>query len=188
MGRAKGPAYNVPFRRRREGKTNYRRRLKLVLSREHRVVVRKSNRYLRMQLVSTGKYGDNTLVAVMSSELTKYGYESGKCNCPAAYLTGLLFGRRAKEAGFAKGVLDIGLRAPVHGSIVYAALKGALDSGLTIPHDPSVIPSEDRLSGKIIATHSQNPTVVDKFHDVKDKIMNEQLKEKKKKKRRSGTE
>lgn len=186
MGRAKGPAYNVPFRRRREGKTNYRRRLKLLLSREHRVVVRKSNRYIRMQLVSTGKYGDNTLVAAISSELTKYGYEHGKGNSPAAYLTGLLFGRRAKEAGFGGGVLDIGLHAPAHGSIVYAALKGALDGGLTIPHDPSVIPSEDRLSGMHIATHSQNPAIVDTFHEVRDKIMTEELKEKKK--RRSGTE
>jgi len=185
MGRAKGPTYSVPFRRRREGKTDYRRRLKLLLSRKHRVVVRKSNRYIRMQLVSTGKIGDNILVAAMSSELTIYGYDGGKCNCPAAYLTGLLFGKRVKEAGIGEGVLDIGLHAPTHGSNVYAALKGALDSGLTIPHNPAVIPSDDRISGKNIATLSQNPTIVDKFHDVKDKIMSEQQKEKK---RRSGTE
>jgi large subunit ribosomal protein L18 len=139
-----------------------------------------------MQLVSTGKYGDHTLVATMSSELTKYGYEGGKCNCPAAYLTGLLLGRRAKEAGFEEGVLDIGLQAPVHGSVVYAALKGALDSGLMIPHDPSVIPSEDRFSGKHIATHLQNPTMADTFNVVKDKIMNEQLKEREK--RRPGAQ
>jgi len=173
MGRARGPTYGVPFRRRREGKTDYRRRLKLLLGRKPRVVVRRSNRYIRMQLVSTGKLGDNTLVAAISSELTKYGYESGKCNRPAAYLTGLLFGKRVKEAGFGAGVLDIGLHAPVHGSVVYAALKGALDSGLTIPHNPAVIPSEDRISGKDIATHSQNPAIVDKFQDMKDKIMNE---------------
>ncbi|MDI6811810.1 MAG: 50S ribosomal protein L18 [archaeon] len=170
MGRAKGPAYHVPFRRRREGKSDYRKRLKLLLSGKYRVVVRKSNRYIRMQLVSTDKLGDNTLVAVISSELTNYGYKGRKCNCPAAYLTGLLFGKRAKEAGFGEGVLDIGLHAPAHGSNVYAALKGALDSGLSIPHNPAVFPSEDRISGENIAT---NPTIVDMFHVVKNKIMKE---------------
>ncbi len=179
MGRAKGPTYRVPFRRRREGKTDYRRRLKLLQSGKHRVVVRRSNRYIRMQLVSPSKTGDNTLVAAISSELTTYGYDGGKCNCPAAYLTGLLFGKRAREAGIDEGVLDIGLHTPTHGSNIYAALKGALDSGLTIPHDPAVIPSEDRLSGKNSATLSQNPTILDKFHDVRDKIMNEQIREKK---------
>ncbi|RLI36413.1 50S ribosomal protein L18, partial [Candidatus Bathyarchaeota archaeon] len=29
---ARGPRYNVPYRRRREGKTDYRRRYKLLLS------------------------------------------------------------------------------------------------------------------------------------------------------------
>jgi large subunit ribosomal protein L18 len=36
------PTYKMPFRRRREGKTNYTKRLKLLLSRKPRLVVRKS--------------------------------------------------------------------------------------------------------------------------------------------------
>jgi len=173
MGRARGPTYHVPFRRRREGKTDYRRRLKLLFSKKHRVVVRKSNKYIRMQLVATDKFGDKTLIATMSSELPKYGYDGGRCNCPAAYLTGLLFGKRAKEAGFNDTILDIGLHTPVHGSNVYAALKGALDGGLTIPHDPAVFPAEDRISGNHIATFLQKPSIVDMFQSVRDRIMSD---------------
>jgi len=177
MGRARGPTYHVPFRRRREGKTDYRRRLKLLFSRKHRVVVRRSNRYIRLQLISMDRIGDMTLVTVQSSELSKYGYDGGKCNCPAAYLTGLLFGKRAKEAGFDEGILDIGLVTPVHGSKVYAALKGAIDSGLAIPHDPAVFPSDDRISGNHIAAFLQKPDIVDNVHAVKDKIISEMKKE-----------
>ncbi len=171
MGRARGPTYRVPFRRRREGKTDYRRRLKLLFSKKHRVVVRKSNKNIQMQLVATDKIGDKTLITVMSSELPKYGYDGGKCNCPAAYLTGLLFGKRAKEAGFNDTILDIGLHTPIHGSNVYAALKGALDSGLTIPHDPAVFPADDRIRGNHIATYLQKPAIVDMFQNVRDRIM-----------------
>lgn len=173
MGRARGPTYRVPFRRRREGKTDYRKRMKLLLSRKHRVVVRKSNKNIRMQLVSADNFGDKTLVAAISSELSKYGYEGGKSNCPAAYLTGLLFGKRAREAGFEESNLDIGLHTPVHGSNVYAALKGALDSGLVIPHDPVVFPSDDRISGSHIATFFNKPSFGDMFHSVKDKIISD---------------
>jgi large subunit ribosomal protein L18 len=173
MGRARGPTYRVAFRRRREGKTDYRRRLKLLFSKKHRVVVRDSNKYIRMQLVTTANFGDKTLIATMSSELPKYGYDGGKCNCPAAYLTGLLFGKRAKEAGFNDAILDIGLRTPVRGSNVYAALKGALDGGLTIPHDPLVFPVEDRITGNHIATFLQKPSIVDMFQSVRDRILSE---------------
>ena len=142
---AKGPTYRVPFRRRREGKTDYRRRLKLLRSRKPRMVVRKSNKYLRMQLVLTDKSGDKTVVSAMSSELKTYGHEGGKCNIPAAYLTGLLFGKKAKAQGFEEGILDIGLQFPSYGSKVYAALKGATDIGMKILHDPSIFPSEERI-------------------------------------------
>lgn len=171
---ASGPTYRVPFRRRREGKTDYRRRLKLLLSRKLRVVVRKSNKYVRIQLVSADTRGDKTFVAAISSELGRYGYEGGKCNTPAAYLTGLLFGKKAKEAGFDDAILDIGLHTPVHGSNVYAALKGALDSGMTIPHDTAVFPSDERIHGEHIATFLKDSSILDNFDSVKEKIKAEE--------------
>lgn len=168
---ASGPTYRVPFRRRAEGKTDYRKRLKLLLSRQPRVVVRKSNKYIMMQLISADKFGDKTLVSVTSSELERYNYEGGKCNTPAAYLTGLLFGKCAKEAGFDHAILDIGLHTPVRGSNVYAGLKGAIDSGMTVPHDPVVFPADARIKGEHIAKFLQNPSVTDNIEAVKKRII-----------------
>jgi large subunit ribosomal protein L18 len=173
MGGAKGPAFRVGFRRRRKGKTEYRGRLKLLLSRKPRVVVRRSNKQFRIQLVSTDKMGEHTLVSAMSSELAQYGYEGGTCNCPSAYLTGLLFGRKAQYAGYTEGVLDIGRYTPAHGSNVYAVLKGAVDGGMKIPCDPSVFPSEERISGEHIAAYREDTSIRDMVGAAKDKIINE---------------
>jgi large subunit ribosomal protein L18 len=178
MIKARGPTYRVPFRRRREGKTDYRRRLKLLLSRKNRVVVRKSRKNISMQLIYTDKDGDKTRVSAMSSELKKYGYTAGTCNSPAAYLTGLLLGIRAIGAGFDAGIFDIGLITPVHGSNVYASLKGALDSGMDIPHDPAVFPTDDRISGHHVASFLQKPDIVEMIKTVKDKIVSDSGKDK----------
>lgn len=171
--KASGPTYRVQFRRRREGKTDYRKRLRLLFSRKPRVVVRKSNKNIRMQLVLTDELGDKTFVSVISSELKRYDYEGGGCNTPAAYLTGLLFGKKAKGAGFDEAIFDIGLHTPLHGSNVYAALKGTVDSGLTVPHDPSVFPSDERIRGEHIAKFFQKPSITDNFNTVKEKILAE---------------
>lgn len=171
---ARGPTYRVPFRRRREGKTDYRRRLKQLLGRKPRVVVRKSNKYIRMQLVSADKFGDKTLLSAISSELGGYGYEGGHCNTPAAYLTGLLFGKGAKKAGFDDAIFDIGRHTLVNGSNLYAALKGAIDSGMTIPHDPAVFPPDERIRGEHIATYLKDNSILDNFDSVKEKIMKEE--------------
>jgi len=173
MRRAKssGPTYRPPLRRRREGKTDYQSRLRLLFGKKHRLVIRKSNRYIRMQLVALDKFGDNTLVAAISSELSALGYSGGKSNCQAAYLTGLLFGKKVKEAGFEEACLDIGLHRPVQTSNIYAALKGALDSGLIIPHDPAVFPSDERIRGEHIAKFLEKPSLLDIFDSVKDNIL-----------------
>ena len=71
---ATGPRYKVPFRRRREGRTNYHLRLKLLLSRQDRVVVRKSARNIQIQLIAPTPDGDITYSSAVSSELAKYGY------------------------------------------------------------------------------------------------------------------
>ena len=70
---------------------------------------------------------------------------------PAAYLTGYLAGLRAVKDGVEEAVLDIGLKTPVKGGNLFAALKGMLDAGVDIPHGEEVIPAEDRLAGKHIS-------------------------------------
>ena len=100
-----GPRYQVPFRRRRDGKTNYHKRLGLMLSEWPRVVVRKTGRNLIVQLVEHGTAGDRTLTSANALELKTLGYKGPTGNTPAAYLTGLLFASRALAAGHSKGVL-----------------------------------------------------------------------------------
>ncbi|MDI6858870.1 MAG: 50S ribosomal protein L18 [Methanocellales archaeon] len=151
-------------RRRKEGKTDYRQRLRLLLSQKPRVVVRKSLKHMIVQLVSPSEQGDVTLVSAISSELKKFGLKRTG-NIPAAYLTGLLFGLRATKVA-KEAVLDIGLQTSSPGSKIYAALKGMIDAGMSIPHDPVMFPSEERIRGEHIAEYLP-------FDEVKEKVLSE---------------
>ena len=51
--------------------------------------------------------------------------------------------------------LDFGLERNIKGSRIYAVLKGAIDAGLSIPHSPDILPSDERLSGKHIIDYAQ---------------------------------
>ncbi|MFQ6119760.1 MAG: 50S ribosomal protein L18 [Methanosarcinales archaeon] len=152
---ANGPRYKVPFRRRREGKTNYHKRLKLLLSKKPRLVVRKTSRNTIIQLIVPTKKGDETLLSANTSQLKKYGYNGATGNTPAAYLTGLLFGYCALEKEYDEAVLDIGLHTSTKGSRIYAALKGVVDAGMQVPHDPVIFPSEERIRGEHIENFSE---------------------------------
>jgi len=144
----KGPRYHVKPRRCRERKTDYRLRLKLLRNKKPRIVVRKSLKATYVQFVEYNPQGDRILVSAISNELTKkYGWKFSVANTPAAYLTGLLAGKRAKDKGIKQGVLDIGLYHPTNGSIVFATLKGILDAGIECPHDVEMLPKEDRIHG-----------------------------------------
>ncbi|RDE16420.1 MAG: 50S ribosomal protein L18 [Candidatus Thorarchaeota archaeon] len=147
---AQGPMYRVKFRRRREGKTNYYRRRSLLQSRRARLVVRKTNADMIVQVINASVGGDMTVASASAKELTDHGWTAGTANTPAAYLTGLLAGLRAKSRGVNEAVLDIGLNPPTKGSRIYAALKGALDAGLDVPHSPDVLPDDSRISGEHI--------------------------------------
>jgi large subunit ribosomal protein L18 len=150
-----GPQYKVPFRRRREGKTDYRRRLKLLLSGKPRLVVRLTNRRVICQVIGFDAKGDRTLASADSRELQKLGWKGG-ANTSAAYLAGYLCAKKALKAGVSEAVLDIGLHTPTKGSRVFAALKGALDAGLTIQHNPEVLPPEERIRGKHLEEYAQS--------------------------------
>lgn len=152
---AKGPQYNLAFRRRREGRTNYRKRRRLVVSGIPRLVVRPSNKHLIAQIVEAKPEGDYTLASAHSAELKEFGWKGPCGNLSAAYLTGLLVGQRAKTGGISKAILDIGLHARGPGSRLFAATKGALDAGLEVPHDEKVMPTSERLKGTHIVEYSK---------------------------------
>lgn len=142
-----GARKRVPFRRRREGRTDYRRRLRLLRSGRVRAVVRKSLNQTQVQIVEYTERGDRILVSAVSNELRDLGWTGTTGNVPAAYLTGLLAGRRAAKAGITAAVLDLGIQKPVHGGRVFAAAKGLVEGGVEVPHGEGVFPSEDRLHG-----------------------------------------
>lgn len=145
----------IPHRRRREGRTDYRKRLKLLKSGKPRFVVRKSSRLIQCQVIEYEPKGDKTLVTATSKDLQKFGWKAYPSNIPASYLIGFLCGARAKKSGIKECVLDIGLHPSTSGSKLYAALKGALDAGLNIPCSSKVLPSEERIQGIHIQKYAE---------------------------------
>jgi large subunit ribosomal protein L18 len=166
---ATGPRYKVPFRRRRDGKTDYHVRYKLILSKKPRIVIRKSNSNILIQLIMAEQYGDKTFLAANSGELKNFGYSMGTGNLPAAYLTGLLFGKKMLALGYKEGIIDIGLHASTKGARVYAAVKGIVDAGVNVPHSTEVLPTDERIEGDHIKSHT-GKDIIAQFEAAKEKI------------------
>lgn len=142
-----GPRYRVAFRRRRKGLTDYRHRLALIKSRKARLVVRRSLRTITVQFIEFEEAGDVVRAAATSHELAKHGWGASTSTTSAAYLTGLLAASRAKAKGIKEAVLDVGRHHPTPGGRIFAALKGALDAGVQVPHAAEVLPDERRIQG-----------------------------------------
>jgi len=152
---ARGPRYRVPFRRRREGKTNYYRRKRLLLSNLPRLIVRKTNNYIIVQIAEATPIGDKILIQAHSSELSDFGWKAGTKNTPAAYLTGLLIAKKALKKGITEVVPDVGLHTTTQGAKIFAALKGASDGGLSFNLGEEKVPSEERIQGEHIANYAK---------------------------------
>jgi len=93
--------FQTKFRRRREGKTDYRSRTALIAqdktkfnAPKYRLVVRVTNADIICQIVSSKIIGDIVHCAAYSHELPTYGLKVGLTNYSAAYSTGLLLARR----------------------------------------------------------------------------------------------
>merc|ERR1711975_167204 len=163
--------FQVKYKRRREGKTDYYARKRLVAnaknkygSPKYRFVVRFTNKDIICQVVSSKIKGDVTHAAAYAHELPRYGVKVGLTNYSAAYCVGLLCARRLLASkGLADNfegtpevtaefddcyvhgndedgpnafhaLLDVGLKRTTLGSKIFAAMKGAFDGGLEIPH------------------------------------------------------
>jgi large subunit ribosomal protein L18 len=153
---AQGSRYKLAFRRRREGKTDYRARLKLISLEKSRLVVRLTNNHTIVQIIDVAQDGDETLVSAHSKELQKIGWLGSGKNTSAAYLTGFLCAKKALEAGIDEAVLDIGLKSSIKGAKIYAALKGAVDAGLYVPHNDSILPADERIRGEHVAAYAES--------------------------------
>jgi len=150
----KGNVYAVKFKRKREGKTHYKKRLKILKSNKPRLVIRKSLKNIQANIVAYYPKGDKILSSVNSKELEKLGWRLNKCNLPSAYLVGFLLGKKAKSKGIKNAVLDLGLNKSMKGSKFYATLSGTLDAGLDIPHNPKILPPKDRIVGDHIVKYA----------------------------------
>lgn len=147
---ATGPRYNVAFRRRREGRTDYYVRKKLLRGEATRAVIRRSNKNVSIQFADFDMGGDSIVASATSRELKALGWEFSCSSVPAAYLTGYLAGKKAVKAGVEYAVLDIGMQNPKYGGVLFAAVSGMIDAGLEVPCSEDVLPSEDRILGKHI--------------------------------------
>lgn len=156
----------VDYRRKREGKTNYRKRVKLLSSGKLRLTVRKSLKNVLVQIIEYHKGGDKTVVSASTRELIKLGWKSARRNAPAAYLIGLIIAKKSKEKNIKEAILDAGLMGSVKYALQYAVLKGALDGGLKIPHSKDVLPDEKRVSGEHIKNFD-----IETFKKIKSKFI-----------------
>jgi len=130
----------------------------------YRLCVRTTNTKVVAQIIYATIAGDKVMCQALSTELPKYGIKAGFTNYPAHYATGLLCARRLLkkldlEEAFEgveeadgeefhieeevdedsrrpfKALLDIGLVRTTVGAKVFAAMKGAADGGLHVPHN-----------------------------------------------------
>jgi len=139
-------------RRRREAKTDYAKRIKLLKSNSPRLIFRKTNKYLIAQYVLSEEAQDIVKLGTNSKELLKFGWPkefSGSLkSLSATYLFGLLMAKKIKENKLEKPIVDFGMIKMIHKTKTYAFLKGLKDGGLDISCDDEFCPDESRLKGE----------------------------------------
>ncbi|KAH9529745.1 ribosomal protein L5, partial [Dermatophagoides farinae] len=110
--------FQVKFKRRREGKTDYYARRRLVVqdknkynTPKYRLIVRFTNKDIICQIAYAKIEGDQIVCAAYAHELPRYGIKVGLTNYAAAYCTGLLLARRLlqkyKLDGIYKGTEEV---------------------------------------------------------------------------------
>lgn len=155
----------IQYHRKRNGRTNYKKRLKLLQSRKPRLIIRRSNKYVEIQIAEYEPDGDKIIVGANSKALQEIGWKHSCNNIPASYLAGLLLAKKAKENKIIEAILDLGLQTPAKRSRLYAVLKGVIDGGIDVPASKDVFPSEERMTGKHISDK-----VAKDFESIKKKI------------------
>ncbi len=150
---SKSKTHTVKFGRKRKGKTDYRKRIKYLSSDKMRIVLRLSNNKIIIQAVEFNENGDKCILSVDSLQLRKYGWKGSTGSISAAYLTGLLFGHNVKDK-VKEGIVDLGLCSITKGTRLPAAIKGLIDSGLSVPCSKEIFPKDDVINGKVFSNYS----------------------------------
>jgi Ribosomal protein L18 len=123
-----------------------------------RLVVRKSNKHIKVQFIEYFPNGDKVICEANSKELSNIFPE--RANLPTAYLTSLLASKRALAKGVKEFVLDIGLARPTKNNFCFVAAKAAIDAGLVSNFGAEI--DEKRIKGEHIKEYAlllkkQNP-------------------------------
>ena len=146
-------------KRKKQGKTDYKARLTMLKSGMPRIAIRKTNKYINIQYIKSENAKDKVIFTFSSRELLKNGWpkevKGSLKSISAAYLTGLIAGKKVLEEKNDKLILDIGLQRNIHGSRIYAALKGLVDAGAKIPYDEKCFPSDEKIEGKNLSKEIQ---------------------------------
>ncbi|MBU2562654.1 MAG: 50S ribosomal protein L18 [Nanoarchaeota archaeon] len=157
-------------RRRKDHKTDYLKRIKLLKSGKPRIVFRRTNKYFLVQYVISKQAQDKILLGLNSKQLLKYGWpkeaEGSLKSITASYLTGFLTGKRIISKKLDSPIIDFGMIRAIHKAKPYAFLKGLIDSGIKINCKEEAFPTEERIQGG----HLKNKI---KFKEIKSKIENE---------------
>jgi len=154
----------IDKKRRIENKTNYLKRRRLLESKNPRIIIRKTNRYIIFQYVETKIAQDNVKFMLTSNALLDYGWPKEKAgslkSLGAAYLAGILFGKLIKNEK--QAIIDTGLIRNTKGSKIHAGIKGIIDSGAKLSFNQEMFPEDKRIC---------NENIKDFFEKVKVKIL-----------------
>lgn len=157
--------------RRKKSITNYKKRLVLLKSGIPRLIVRRTNKRVIVEVADYKPEGDKVLATVASNELSKFGWVP-HCNIPSAYLTGFLIAKKMKALKFdGELILDIGLYKPIKNNVIFAAAKGCIDGGLNVRGNIEF--DESRLKGEHIKEFVESdPSVKEKLTSYKNAKFN----------------
>lgn len=139
-------------RRRRENKTNYSKRLKLLKSDRPRLVMRKSNAYVSVQYTLSNDAQDAIKFGLTSKALLKYGwpenFKGSLKSVSAAYLTGYLTAKKILKEKLETPIVDFGMQRVLYKTKIFGFLKGLIDAGLDVSCPEEAFPEEERIEGK----------------------------------------
>ena len=136
-------------RRRKENKTDYLKRLKLLKGETPRIVFRKTNRYIISEYVVSKEAQDKIVIGLDSRKLNEYGWpknaQGGLKSTTASYFTGYLTGKTIIKQKLDTPILDAGMNRMIHKNKIYAFLKGMIDAGIKINCEKKCFPQDERI-------------------------------------------
>lgn len=157
-------------RRRKENKTDYLKRLKLLKGEKPRILFRKTNRYIISEYVESKEAQDKVIIGFDSRKLNEYGWpkdaQGSLKSITASYLTGYLIGKTIIKEKLENPILDSGMNRVLHKNKIYAFIKGLIDSGIKINCKKEFFPEESRIKGQ----HLKNKIPFDEIKSKIDKL------------------